>query len=162
MPQIPMLCPSMRFTLVDLANFERQRSRLGNTGRCRKLPTLGGTSRIFLLEASSPSQEGGHVFNLLQQIWDSLEFSSFSPQTHAFLCNSFVSAITGTPGDNPCGCFVPDFHQCPISQLCLAGRPNQACTPHGPRSLHYSQKLLQGSMSTITCPTALRTHLDLL
>lgn len=76
---------------------------LGKAGRYRKLPVLGGTSRIFLLEVSSPSQEGGRVLNLLQQIWGSLEFVSVAPQTPVFLCNIIVSAIARSPGDNPRG-----------------------------------------------------------
>lgn len=75
----------------------------GKTGRCRKLPMLGGTSRIFLLEASFPSHEGGYELNLLLQIWDSLEFSPISPQTPVFLCNNIMSVIAGAPCNNPHG-----------------------------------------------------------
>lgn len=143
MPQMPMLCPSPRFTGVDLANFERQRRRrsqvrltrgLGKSGRCRKLPMLGGTSGVFLLKASSPLQEGGHA--------ESTSANLGQPQhclcctlDSVLLCDSIVSAIVRAPGgQSPCLCFPPDFHHCPMSQLCLDGKPNPACTPPGLRS----------------------------
>ena len=102
------------------------------------------------------------MLNLLRQIWDNLEFVSVAPHTPIFLCNSIVSAVAGAPDDNPRGSVLSQLFMCATSQLCLAGRPNLACTPPGLRSPPCSQKLLQGSTSTITHPTALRTRLDLL
>lgn len=65
-------------------NFERH-SQIGlakgtrKPGRYGKPPTLGGGSRIFLLEASPSLQERGLVLSLFQQIWDSLMIVSVAP-----------------------------------------------------------------------------------
>lgn len=70
---------------------------------------LGKTSSIFLLEASSLLPEGGHVLNLLLQIWDSFVVSSVSPWTPIFLCNTRCLRLLRLLVTIPVALFCPRF-----------------------------------------------------